>query len=81
MIFPYKIIDLTHTLDEQTPSWSGGCGFNIDVKLDYSDCRQNEEFRVQQFKMHAGIGILLVNEELVDEGQLQEELGVSKSSC
>lgn len=56
MIFPYKIIDLTHTLDEQTPSWSGGCGFNIEVKLDYSDCLQNEEFRVQQFKMHAGIG-------------------------
>lgn len=56
MIFPYKIIDLTHTLDEQIPSWSGGCRFNIEVKLDYSDCRQNEEFRVQQFKMHAWIG-------------------------
>jgi kynurenine formamidase len=56
MIFPYKIIDLTHTLDKQIPSWSGDCGFNIEVKLDYSDCLQNEEFRVQQFKMHAGIG-------------------------
>ena len=33
--FPYKLIDLTHTLSEKTPSWNGGCGFNHDIKLDY----------------------------------------------
>ena len=27
-IFPYKLIDLTHTLDRGIPTWNGGCGFN-----------------------------------------------------
>lgn len=51
-VFPYKIIDLTHTLDENSPSWDGGCGFKIDVTADYADA----EFRVQAFMLHAGIG-------------------------
>lgn len=56
MKFPYKIIDLTHTLDEHTPSWTGGCGFSHETKLDYADCNTAVKFRVQQIKMHAGIG-------------------------
>lgn len=54
--FPYKIIELTHTLNENTPSWDGGCGFKSEVKLDYMDCNNEVKFRVQQIKMHAGIG-------------------------
>jgi kynurenine formamidase len=54
--FPYTIIDLTHTLSETTPSWSGGCGFNHEIALDYSDCQDDVKFRVQKLKMHAGIG-------------------------
>lgn len=54
--FPYKIIDLTHTLEETTPSWHGSCGFKHEVKLDYCDCETPVKFRVQQIKMHAGIG-------------------------
>ena len=54
--FPYKIIDLTHTLAENSPSWGGNCGFKNQVKLDYSDCPSEFKFRVQQIKMHAGIG-------------------------
>lgn len=53
--FPYKIIDLTHTLDEKSPSWNGGCGFKKEVKLDYPDGKGRVKFRVQQIKMHAGI--------------------------
>ena len=56
MVFPYKIIDLTHTLSPDSPSWSGGCGFNYDIKLDYAQCIEEVKFRVQQVKMHAGIG-------------------------
>lgn len=54
--FPYKVIDLTHTLDETIPSWNGGCGFKHEIRLDYDDCATDVKFRVQQIKMHAGIG-------------------------
>lgn len=56
MEFPYTLIDLTHTLNQNTPSWDGSCGFTNDIKLDYKDCSAEVKFRVQQFKMHAGIG-------------------------
>ena len=54
--FPYKLIDLTHTLSDKAPSWDGGCGFHHDIKLDYDECDSEVKFRVQQIKMHAGIG-------------------------
>ncbi len=53
--FPYHLIDLTHTLDENTPSWDGSCGFKHEIKSDY-DCSSAVQFRVQQIKMNAGIG-------------------------
>jgi kynurenine formamidase len=56
MSFPYKIIDLTHTLSSHASSWNGGCGFEQELKLDYNDCTTDVKFRVQQIKMHAGIG-------------------------
>ncbi len=56
MSFPYKIVDLTHTLDPTIPSWTGGCAFNHEIKLDYEQCTTNTKFRVQQLKMHAGVG-------------------------
>lgn len=56
MTFPYKLIDLTHALDSTIPTWNGGCGFNHDVHIDYSDCQGEDKFRVMKVKMHAGIG-------------------------
>lgn len=56
MKFPYKLVDLTHALDENAPSWSGECGFKHEIKLDYDDCPTDVKFRVGQFAMHAGIG-------------------------
>ena len=56
MTFPYKLIDLTHVLDSAIPTWNGGCGFNHDVHIDYSDCEGEDKFRVMKVKMHAGIG-------------------------
>lgn len=55
MSFPYHIVDLSHTLDEAIPSWNGSCGFHQEVKLDYNS-NIEISFRVQQLKMHAGIG-------------------------
>ncbi|MGL6188042.1 MAG: cyclase family protein [Holosporales bacterium] len=60
MPFPFTLVDLTHTLAPDIPSWSGTCGFRHEVKLDYADCKEDTpfsvKFRVQQIKMHAGIG-------------------------
>ena len=54
--FPFKIIDLTHPLSSTIPTWNGHCGFQQEIKLDYSDCETAVKFRVQQLKMHSGIG-------------------------
>ncbi len=56
MQFPYKLVDLTHTLDGSIPTWSGGCGFNHQPHIDYSDCKGEDKFRVMKISMHAGIG-------------------------
>jgi kynurenine formamidase len=56
MTFPYKLIDLTHELDSTIPTWNGGCGFNHDVHIDYSDCEGGDTFRVMKIGMHAGSG-------------------------
>jgi kynurenine formamidase len=56
MRFPFKIIDLTHTLDETAPSWNGGCGFQSEIKCDYSDSTTDIKFRVQKLTLYAGIG-------------------------
>ncbi|MEM8728202.1 MAG: cyclase family protein, partial [Chlamydiota bacterium] len=54
--FPYKLIDLTHTLSEESPSWSGESGFNRTLELDYDASDSQVKFRVQRVKMDAGIG-------------------------
>ncbi|MBX9742480.1 MAG: cyclase family protein [Chthoniobacterales bacterium] len=54
--FPYTSFDLTHTLEETIPSWNGSCGFHQVTKLDYTPKENEISFRVQQLKMHAGIG-------------------------
>lgn len=55
MTFLYKLIDLTHPLDINIPSWIGDCGFNHKLHIDYSDCSGEDKFRVMTIKMHAGI--------------------------
>lgn len=55
MSFPFRLIDLTHTLSPDIPSWNGTCGFAHTIKLDYNT-DEEISFRVQQIKMHAGIG-------------------------
>lgn len=53
---PSSWIDLTHTLTPHVPSWGGGCGFQQEIKRDYHDEAGQIGFRVQQIKMHAGLG-------------------------
>jgi kynurenine formamidase len=47
----FQIIELTHLLSSEIPTWNGSCGYCLEVKKDY-----DKVFRVQQMKMHAGIG-------------------------
>jgi len=56
MLFPYKFIDLTHTLEGSIPTWNGDCGFKHDLHMDYEDCQGEDKFRVMKMSMHAGIG-------------------------
>jgi len=56
MIFPFKCVDLTHLLTEDTPSWDNSCGFKHTTSLDYTDCTTQVKFRVQSIYMPAGIG-------------------------
>lgn len=56
MQFPYKLIDLTHTLDESVPSWHGDCGFHHDAIIDYSECEGEDKFRAMKIRMYASVG-------------------------
>lgn len=56
MNFPYKIVDLTHSLSPDIPTWDGGCGFMHTLQLDYEEYTTDVKFRVQQISMYAGIG-------------------------
>ena len=47
----FNFVDLTHPLEGTVPTWTGSCGFRSEIKMDYP-----EGCRVQQFKMHAGVG-------------------------
>lgn len=55
MSFPYKIIDLTHDLCPDVPTWVGGCGFDHSIKSDY-DHKSLYQFRTHTIKMQEGIG-------------------------
>jgi kynurenine formamidase len=47
----FNLVDLTHTLNSSAPTWSGNCGFNHHVIVDYP-----EACRVQSIEMNAGTG-------------------------
>jgi kynurenine formamidase len=47
----FTVVDLTQSLSAHSPTWNGSCGFCLETKKDY-----DQMFRVQQIKMHAGVG-------------------------
>lgn len=56
MHFPYTLIDLTHPIYYQVPTWENDSGFGYDLIWDYADCSSGVKFRVMKMHMHAGIG-------------------------
>jgi len=51
-----KLIDLTHTLSNEIPHWSGQCGFQHQLHHDYEACTSDTKFRVNELQMFSGIG-------------------------
>ena len=57
MTFPFKVVDLTHELHPNIPTWDLKCGFQCDTKHDYSEFADSiYKFRVNHLSMNAGIG-------------------------
>ena len=56
MKFPYKIVDLTHSLSATTPTWEGGCGFQHETILDYAAYTTDVKFKIQKMSLFAGLG-------------------------
>ncbi|HYD91515.1 MAG TPA: cyclase family protein [Flavobacterium sp.] len=52
----FKMLDLTHPVSPEIPSWNGESGFEISIKLDYQNCTQPDLFRIQKIESNAGIG-------------------------
>ncbi|MFI5342707.1 MAG: cyclase family protein [Chlamydiales bacterium] len=55
-ISDFKLIDLTHALDSQVPTWDDSCGFQKSVSADYSASLTKTNFLLHCLEMHAGIG-------------------------
>jgi kynurenine formamidase len=47
----FEAVDLTHSLDSSVPTWTGSCGFQHEVKIDY-----DQGIRILLYKCHAGVG-------------------------
>lgn len=47
-----KVVDLSHTVSSDCPTWTGSCGFKGKNLLNYGE----DLFRVQSFEMLAGLG-------------------------
>lgn len=50
------IIDLTHTLSSDIPSFDGDCCFSVHIATDYKDCTPPNLFCVQKIEAKAGAG-------------------------
>lgn len=55
MTFPFKIVDLTHTLHPNIPTWDGGCEFEHHVHKDYHP-EAIYKFHTHNIQMSEGIG-------------------------
>ena len=56
LIQNHSMIDLTHPLNPQVPTWDGSCGFQQVITCNYADCSSKPQFQVQKLEMQAGVG-------------------------
>ena len=50
MLEGLTIVDLSHPINPNVPTWTGGCGFDAQIKMDYP-----QGLRVHKLHMHAGL--------------------------
>ncbi len=55
MIFPFKIVDLSHPISQKTKTWNNSCGFEITDGIKVEDKITDLDFCVQNLFMQAGI--------------------------
>lgn len=55
MLKDFKVIDLTHTLSSDIPTWDGNCGFELSISTDYKDCIPPDIFCTQKINCNTGI--------------------------
>ena len=65
-----NVVDLTHRLLPEIPTWDGSCGFELSIDTDYKDCTPPDLFRTQKIKCGAGIGTHMDAPAHVKEGGL-----------
>jgi kynurenine formamidase len=51
-----KIIDLTHLITENAPTWDNSCGFHLKTLYDYQEENDQISFKVQSVTINCGIG-------------------------
>jgi kynurenine formamidase len=52
----FNIIDLTHEIRPDIPTWDAKPGFELRVTTDFKDCTPPNLFKTQEFKCNAGLG-------------------------
>lgn len=52
----FKLVDLTHPLSPEVPTWDGSCGFELIINTDYKDGTPPDLYRAQSIKCGAGVG-------------------------
>lgn len=50
------LVDLTHALDSNVPTWDGSCGFKKLITGNYSESSTKTKFQFQCLEMRVGIG-------------------------
>lgn len=53
--FPFRVVDLTHNLTPEVPTWDGSCGFEHHMHHDY-DPETTYKFRTHSINMKEGVG-------------------------
>ncbi len=67
--FPFNVIDLTHPISSDSPSWDASCGFLHKITLDYEQCTTTTPFRVQTIQtISKEAALLLLEREIVGLG-------------
>lgn len=69
-----KIIDLTHTLNAESPTWDGACGFDLPTTLDHHECTSETKFKLQALHLKKQVlALILMRHYTAFQTQLQPQ--------